>query len=120
MLVYISGPYSAASAEEVRHNVARAMEAARMVYMKGHIPIVPHLTHFLHLYWVSKDTRAPKIFWLKHDAHLLQGCDVILMLSGWSKSDGARQELAWARDLNISACFSVNELPTINRGGISP
>lgn len=111
MRVYIAGPYTAPSAEEVHRNVARAMEVARQVYLKRHIPVVPHLTHFLHLDWVAKGTWAPYKFWMVNAAATLEDCDAILMIENWQNSEGAKKEFDWAQELDMPTYFTVEDLP---------
>ena len=41
--VFVTGPYSAPTKEEVEHNIQRAIEMGRIVLHKGYYPIVPHL-----------------------------------------------------------------------------
>lgn len=59
MLIYIAGPYTRG---DVANNVRRAIEAAHLVIEAGHAPVVPHLSHFLHMHqplpyetWMSID-----------------------------------------------------------------
>src|SRR5271163_1642415 len=44
--IYIAGPYTATTPEEVEVNVIKAIELGIQVYQKGHIPLIPHLMHY--------------------------------------------------------------------------
>ena len=53
--IYIAGPYTPKGADihdaaRIAHkNAHRAIRAGISVIEKGHVPFIPHLTHFIHL-----------------------------------------------------------------------
>ncbi|MBI4443750.1 MAG: DUF4406 domain-containing protein [Acidobacteria bacterium] len=97
MRIYIAGPYTALSEAQTLQNVQRAIDAALKLYERGHLPYIPHLTH-----WVDK--RAKEIgIEITHDDYIrrwesgwLALCDALLFLG---ESPGACEELELAKQL---------------------
>lgn len=98
--VYIAGPYSKG---DVAENVRNAIFAGNLVAHFGHIPFIPHLTHFWHML-------APNDyeFWMDQDEQWLRECDAIIRLDG--ESSGADREMALARELGLRVLGSVFDL----------
>jgi len=69
MKIYIAGPYSGG---DPITNVRRAIRVADALAALGHIPFVPHLTHFWHQ--ISPHRYE---FWLDYDMHWLELCDAV-------------------------------------------
>lgn len=86
MLVYVAGPYSGG---DVCVNVSRAMEVGHLVLDAGFVPVVPHLSHFLHL-----QKARPYEDWIRMDLGLLGRCDCLVRLLG--NSPGADGEVDFA------------------------
>ncbi|MGH9450234.1 MAG: hypothetical protein ACRD11_06780 [Terriglobia bacterium] len=92
--VYVAGPYSAPTEEEVCANVARAIDAALALYAKGHIPFVPHLTHQIEARARQLGTHVSwEEYVLRWDAPWLELCDALLLLR---ESPGSLQEVEMA------------------------
>ncbi len=104
MLIYISAPYSLG---DVVSNVRFACEIGDQILAKGHIPLVPHLTHFWHFL-------SPKSWeeWLRIDQCFLARCDAVLRIDGESK--GADMEVQLAKDLGIPVFYSLEEVPNVS------
>jgi len=111
MRIYIAGAYTSPDPAIVRENVERAIEAGRQVYLKGHIPIVPHVTHYLHTEWLKQGTDAPYGFWVRLGLYQLHHCEALLLLPNWSQSKGARVEFAEAIEMEIPIYFDVEDVP---------
>lgn len=101
MKIYIAGPYSNGDVEE---NVRIAIHAGDYVARFGHIPFIPHLTHFWHML-IHHDYE----FWMKQDMEWLKECDALLRLEGESK--GADREVAMAQELGLKIYTSVFDVP---------
>ena len=101
--VYVAGPYSKG---DVAVNVRNALLAAEELVKIGHVPYVPHLTHFWHCVF-------PHVyeFWLEFDKEWLRRCEVLLRLPG--DSSGADKEVALAHELGIPVYFSLDEIRTL-------
>lgn len=109
MRIFISGPYSGKTPEEVHLNVCRALDAAQKLIGKGHCPFIPHLTHFLHLYLLTRHGQSFDYeTWMELDEAWLRCCAAILHLG---TSPGADRELAMARALGLVVYRAVDEVP---------
>jgi len=104
MRIYIAGPYSADTEEEMLANTNKAIDAGVAIYYKGHVPYIPHLFHFVskrHGDMCWADYMCIGIQWLKK-------CDAILYLGS---SKGADIELHLARKWGLKAFNSIDEIP---------
>lgn len=102
MKIYIAGAYTKG---DVAVNVRDAIIAGDAVAELGHIPFIPHLSHFWHL--VSPHNYD---FWMEQDLVWLGECNALLRLEG--ESAGADIEEQYARDiLNIPIYYSIAEVP---------
>ena len=99
MIVFISGPYSS----DPVLNTRRACEVADKVLEKGHIPFIPHLTHFWHYL-------SPKSYetWLMIDSAILPRCDCLLRIPGESK--GADKEVELAEMIGMAIYYDIEDL----------
>ena len=90
-VIYVAGPYTGG---DVAINVKAAMLYGSRLIDEGHTPIIPHLTHFLHL-------MEPRHYedWLDYDFRLLEMCDILHRLPG--RSPGADREVAHAKSLGL-------------------
>lgn len=99
-VIYIASPYTIG---DVADNVAVQIEAAHKIMDAGHCPVVPLLSHYLHIH-----RRRPYQDWLAIDLALIRRMDVILRLPG--KSSGADREVQVAKQLGIPVAFGWSEL----------
>lgn len=101
MKIYIAGPYSKG---DVAQNVRNAIHAGDYVSRFGHIPFIPHLTHFWHMLCPHEYE-----FWMEQDDVWLAECDAILRLEG--ESAGADREVERALELGLSVYTSIFDIP---------
>jgi len=99
MIVYISGPYTKG---DVAANVQQAMWAGLTILDYGHTPLVPHLSHFLHLL-----SQRPWDRWLEMDLALVRVSDALIRLEG--ESEGADREVGAAREQGIPIYYGMRE-----------
>jgi hypothetical protein len=100
MRVYVAGPYTSCP----QGNTHLAMIAGNELLEKGHIPFIPHLSH----YW---DEIFPHHYevWMKIDFAFVEVCEAMLRLPG--QSSGADREVALAEKLGIPVYYSIEEVP---------
>jgi hypothetical protein len=107
MLIYVAGPYSAKSPEQIEDNVRRAIDLGEELLKFGVVPFIPHLTHFWDKY--SSKTHDE---WLTIDLVVLEKCDGLIRLPG--NSVGADIEVEFCRQKEIPFFILPNiELDTI-------
>lgn len=105
-VVYIAGPYRAATPWEVEQNVRFAEEQGLAVAQVGAMPVIPHtMTRFF--------DRAPGVddaLWLPGTLELMCRCDAVLMIPGWSRSVGATSEREEAIRRGLPVFTSAREV----------
>lgn len=102
MRVYIAGPYTKG---DVAINVRDAILMAEELIKRGHVPFIPHLSHFWHLV-------APHgiDFWYDYDNNFLDHwADCVLRLPG--ESVGADKEVFRAGTLGLPVYYDIEDLP---------
>lgn len=94
-LVYVAGPYRADTAWGRERNIYAAKTWGVALAKAGAYPVIPHANtaHF--------DGEAPDEFWLNGTLALLRRCDGVVLIDGWFRSTGARDEMLAAREWNI-------------------
>jgi hypothetical protein len=97
--VYIAGPYTKG---DVALNVRAAIEAGDAVLKAGHLPFIPHLTHFWHLV-----CPGPYEQWIDMDLGWLPACDVLIRLPG--ESSGSDGEVAAAKKIGMRVYYGLDE-----------
>lgn len=102
MKVYIAGPYTADTPEQVQDNVNCAVDLANDLLDAGHIPFCPHLTHYLH----QRRHREYEA-WCCYDLVWLISCDALLRMPG--PSPGADRETRFAIHLGIPCFASLSD-----------
>jgi|SRR5437016_1653052 len=112
--IYIAGPYTPSNSDihdaaRVAHkNTMEAIKAGIAVIKRGHIPFIPHLTHFIHL---ETDEPLPVDFYYEYDKVWLDCCDALLFLG---ESTGANEELGLAKERNLTIFRTIDEIPNID------
>lgn len=103
--VYVSGPFSADTPEQIVENIRRANEAGLEIMRRGHLAHVPHTATAL---WHGKLDYER---YMDLDLSVLRRwADSILYLGD---SPGAQRELSLARHMGITIYRSVDEIPAI-------
>jgi hypothetical protein len=108
--IYVAGPYTQGG--DMALNVRRAIEAADGLARRGHVPFIPHLTHFWHMLCPHEYE-----FWMQQDLAWLRQCEAVLRLEG--ESPGADREVQAARELGLAVYRSVYEVPRARGDGVS-
>jgi hypothetical protein len=100
-VLFISGPYRAASPDGILSNILAAREVAKAVWQCGAIALCPHTNTML------MDGVLPDSVWLEGDIELLRRCDGVVLLPGWEVSHGSMAE----REVAFQARMPVFEWP---------
>ena len=107
MKIYVAGPYTAKSFEEVEQNVQDAIDVGIEIIKLGHCPYIPHLTHFVELRAKEKGIRITYDEYLKIDFEWLSTCDGLLFLG---LSPGTIKERTICKDLNLNVYYDIEEI----------
>lgn len=103
-VVYIAGPYRAATPWQVLGNVRAAQEVALHVWKTGAVALCPHSNTGLF------DGECPDEVWLDGDKELLRRCDAVLLTNDWRESRGARAERELALEIGLPVFEALGEL----------
>lgn len=103
MRVYIASPYTIGGPVA---NVRRQIDAAEALAVKGHVPIVPLLSH----YW---DEAYPHTweFWMQQCLSHLATSDAVLRLPG--ASTGADIEVREAINIGLPVFYDICVIPDV-------
>lgn len=113
MYIYVAGPYTADTKEEIAANVAAADAAAREIAYTGHIPFCPHKMTWG---WEDDPHLGYDDFIGMDDLWLMQ-CDALLFIA---PSPGANREKNLAEALGIPVYTSIEDLPQAGAIGLKP
>lgn len=100
----------------MRHrNVNIAIDVGLQLWKKGHVPYIPHLTHFIDER--ATETGVPMSYeeYLVFDTEWLKACDALIYLAS---SRGADLELENARRLGLTIYYSVDDVPELSTNPI--
>jgi nucleoside 2-deoxyribosyltransferase len=108
-LIYVSGALSAQTQEEMEAFAMLAIEKAKRIKEKGHMPFVPHCSIFYYgkMPWMEYQD------WLKLDLRMLPAFDAILIEDTIQnkRSVGTMAELGWATAHGLKIYKTVEEIP---------
>jgi nucleoside 2-deoxyribosyltransferase len=96
MLLYVAGPYTADTPEGVQENIKAANEVAVKLWEAGHTVICPHLNTL----GIETVMDTPEI--IRQCCKLIQRCDAIVVIKGWERSEGTKQEMGYAQSNGLS------------------
>lgn len=116
-MIYIAGPYSGDSQEEIDQNVAVASAWSQVFWKLGAAVICPHLnTQGFEKPGVmepgSLEWREDFEMFLTGDFEFISRCDAVFFIPGWERSKGAVAEFAFAKYQGIPCFFDVEEMHT--------
>ena len=101
MRIYIASPYTQG---DPLANVRRQIDAAEQLATKGHVPILPLLSHF----W-DEVYPHPWEFWIAQCLQLLPMADAVLRLDGVSV--GADIEVREAKNIGLPIYYGIDVIP---------
>ena len=106
--VFVTGPYSAPTEEDVARNIQRAVDVGRIVFERGYFPVVPHV--LVRPYYNAADRRGPFAYeaLMQYTLALVRKCEILLI---YDHSPGADREWRLAEALGKPVYFDVDELP---------
>lgn len=108
ILAYVAGRYSADTRAMRELNIRAAQHCGMILKEKGYFVICPHMNTAHDEDYLPE---IPKEFYLDGDLVLLPICQLLVMVQGWTGSDGADGEWAEAHSLGIPVYESVDDVP---------
>lgn len=100
-LVYVAGPFRSLTPEGVEDNIRRAEAIGLEVARLGASPVIPHAnTRSLH-------NHIDEGFMLEATLELMRRCDALVLVEGWSESQGTRDEMCEAHFLGLPVFHSL-------------
>ncbi|MHA1483700.1 MAG: DUF4406 domain-containing protein [Candidatus Thorarchaeota archaeon] len=112
MKIYVAGPYTGSTLEDIEENVRRAMEAGFRIWKKGHFPYIPHLTHWPNILARDLEIEMDWVDYMNWHAPRVDHCDALFLLA---ESKGALLEYNRAKGEGKSVFHSIDEIPTVKR-----
>jgi len=103
-VIYIAGPYRAATQWGVEQNIRTAEAAMLQVAAMGLVPLCPHtMTRYM-------DGTLTDDYWLMATMEMLRRCDGMLLCGDWEHSSGTLGECREARERGIPIYDNLAEL----------
>lgn len=112
MKIYVAGPYSGSTLEEMEENVRKAMEAGLRIWKKGHFPYIPHLTHWPDILAAELEIEMDWKDYMNWHAPWVDHCDALFLLV---ESKGALLEYNRAKEEGKQIFHTLDEIPTVKR-----
>jgi len=109
-VVYVAGPYRAPTREGVELNIQAAKSVAARAAQKGYAVLCPHMNtaHMDLIVPVMTDA-----YWLTATKELMRRCDLVVLVPGYSESEGTRAEIEEAKRLGMDIFCCVDKLPDL-------
>jgi len=112
-IIFIAGPYfSDGNPEKIEENIHNAEKYQIALANKG----IGFFCSHNHTRNFERKADAPEEFYKELDLEILKkAVDAVLAIPGWENSDGARKEVAWAKENNMKIFYpqSVDDLEEI-------
>ncbi|MHA2236547.1 MAG: DUF4406 domain-containing protein [Candidatus Thorarchaeota archaeon] len=110
--IYVAGPYTGSTLEEIEENVQRAMDAGLQIWKKGHFPYIPHLTHWPDLRAQEQGIPMDWVDYMRWHAPWVDHCDALFLLA---ESNGALLEYDRAKKEGKVVFHTLDEIPSVSR-----
>jgi nucleoside 2-deoxyribosyltransferase len=104
LVIYIAGPYRAATTWGIAENIQTAKRVALEVWRAGFVALCPHANTSLF------DGELPDDAYRNGDLTLMERCDAVLLLDGWERSSGTREEVRTAKRMGLPVFESLYHL----------
>lgn len=105
--VFISGPYRAATEYGVLRNIEHARDVAVKLWQVGYAVFCPHMNS------AGLGGSVPDDAFIEGCLAWVQAADLVVMLDGWERSDGAKAELALALTIGIPV-YGEHRVPEVS------
>ena len=103
-LIYIAGPFRALTAWQIIKNIFRAACVALDAWKAGFSVHCPHLNNGIF------QGELPESVWLNGDKEVVKRCDALLLVEGWEKSEGTKDEMRLAQEMDIPVFDELKDL----------
>ena len=102
-IIFIAGPYfSGGNPEKIEENIRNA-EKYQIALANAGVGFFCSHNHTEHF---EQKAKAPEEFYKEMDMLILQrAADAIMAIPGWENSEGAKKEVAWAKENNFKIFF---------------
>lgn len=105
--VYIAGPFTAPTDEQIEANILAAESVAAEILRRTDqiVCVVPHSLGRS----FKRGPGSPR-YWYDATLSLLTRCDALVLVPGWESSKGMRAEVEWCRGHGVPVFHEVEEL----------
>ena len=107
-LIFVCGPYRAATDNERHENIEAARAVAVEVWRKGHYALCPHMNSMF-MSGVCDEQQ-----FLDGALEMLRRCDAVIMVDGWKQSGGSMLEFANAAGDHTTIYHSIADVPEVD------
>lgn len=110
---YVAGAYRAETIYEIVQNIRRAEEVALELWRFGYVALCPHLNSALF------DGACDDSVWLAGSLELMRRCDLVVVIPGYTSSDGSMAEVEEARERGIPVYYWPQDYELLEREAAS-
>jgi len=116
--IYIAGKYTPqtkdvhTAAQEAAHNVHKAIVVAIALIEKGHLPFVPHLSHYIHIDPACNIDFGNTFYYEYDNSFLIHWAEALFYIE---PSHGADNELKLAKELGLKIFYSLDEVTKVKK-----
>lgn len=103
--IYVAGPLSADSHEEMEQNVRVAIDAGMGLIRRGYSPFIPHLDYYT---WRQYPNSLDYETFMELDAPWIHVSDAMYVIA---ESPGVLREVELAKELQLPVYYSISEVP---------
>jgi len=107
-LLYVAGPYRAATRAAIAANIERARQVGILAARLGWYPVIPHC-NTAHM---ELDADNGDDFWLAGTLEMMTRCDAVVLVPGWETSAGTAGEIAKADQIGLTVFRDPSHLPS--------
>lgn len=105
-LVYLAGPFTASTPWGIEENI-RAAESAAACILARRDDVALIVPHSIGRHFVGR--AGTPGYWYAATMRMLEACEVIVMIDGWQKSSGSREEFKVAAGMGTQVFLSPDD-----------
>lgn len=109
MRVYVAGAYSGTHVLDILENIRKGINLSKDVLLMGHSPFCPWADFLFDLVLKDKEVIGLDRYY-KYSIDWLEVSHCMLLVNGWEKSEGTKNEIIKAHEWSIPVFETLDEV----------